>query len=179
MRLFKFDPKVDIVEASGILRVTVRPQPSLALLLFEISIACYLGVETYRNSATISLVFRAFLFFGAVSIAGGLIYQLSGTEIVEFSAHKLRICKEIHGWERKREYGIEDCSKLQWIPGAEDAPDSLQCSVGWRKIKLGKHLSEDQATEIFAALQKSLPEITTRLCSFPSDKGHFITLDLK
>lgn len=179
MRLFNFDPKMDILGSSGVLRVTVRPRPSLALILFEASIACIFATSAYRNWSTIATAFRIVSISAVVSIVGGLIYQLSGLEIIEFSAQKLRICKEIHGWERNREYGIEDCSQLEWMEGEEGRPQSLRCAAGWKKITFGENLSESQAMEIFVALQASLPEVAQKICSFPEGKNHFITLGLK
>ena len=115
---------------------------------------------------------------GFVSAALGLLYQLSGTEVIECDAQKLTVCKEVHGWERKREYRVEDCSELEWTEGTEDKHQGLRCKVGWRTVAFGEHLSENQAIEILTALQRTLPETVQKMCSYPEGKKHFITLGL-
>jgi hypothetical protein len=43
---------------------------------------------------------------------------------------------------------------------------------------VGKDLSEEEATEVLAALQQNLPAVAQKLCSFPDSKDQFITLGL-
>jgi hypothetical protein len=64
------------------------------------------------------------------------------------------------------------------MQAAEDTPQSLQFKNGWRTVKLGENLSENQAIEILTALQNSVPEAGQQLCSYPDGKKHFITLGL-
>ena len=107
-----------------------------------------------------------------------LVYRLSVTQIIEFDALRLTVCKDIHGWERKQEYQVTDCSELEWVPASNGRPAGLQCKVGWRKVLVGKDLSEDEAVEVLVALQANLPGVARKLCSYPNSKDHFITLGL-
>ena len=137
-----------------------------------------IGIMTYRNWGSMSQLFRVLFISGTLSGAAALMFQLSGTEIIEISSEKLTVRKGIHGWERKREYSIKECRELQWMQGAEDTPQSLQFKNAWRTVTLGENLSEDQAIEILTALQQSVPEAAQQLCSYPDGKKHFITLGL-
>ena len=178
MRILNTDPTIEISTNSGILRVTIHPSRSWLLALFEGGVILIFGIMTYRNWGSMSQLFRVLFVSGTLSGAAALVFQLSGTEIIEISSDKLTVRKEIHGWERKREYSIEECRELQWMQGAEDTPQSLQFKNGWRTVTLGENLSENQAMEILTALQQSVPEAAQQLCSYPDGKKHFITLGL-
>jgi len=158
--------------------VTVHPSRSWVLLLFESAVILIFGIMTYRNWGSMSQLFRVLFVWGTLSGAAALVFQFSGTEIIEISSEKLTVWKEIHGWERKREYSVNECRELQWMQGAEGTPQSLQFKNGWRTIMLGENLSENQAIEILTALQQSVPEAAQQLCSYPDGKKHFITLGL-
>jgi hypothetical protein len=95
--------------------------------------------------------------------------------VVEFDATGIRIRKDILGWERMREYRIADCRSLE--PHVKDEGDAygLQCKVGWRTVRFGEYISEDQANEVLAALQRELPEVAAKLEAGPT---HFTTLGL-
>lgn len=160
------------------LRVTVHPSRSWLKLLFEGGVILIFGIMTYRSWGSMSQLFRVLCVSGTLSGAAALIFQLSGTEIIEISSEMLTVRKEIHGWERKREYSVNECRELQWIQGAEDTPQSLQFKNGWRTVTLGENLSENQAIEILTALQQSVPDAAQQLCSYPDGRKHFITLGL-
>jgi len=178
MQILKTDPTIDISTSSGMLRVTVHPSRSWLVVLFESGAILIFGIMTYRYWGSMSQLFRAIFVLGTLSGTGGLIFQLPGTEIIEISSEKLTVRKEIHGWERKREYATKECCELEWMQAAEDTPQSLQFKNGWRTVKLGENLSENQAIEILTALQNSVPEAAQQLCSYPDGKKHFITLGL-
>lgn len=89
----------------------------------------------------------------------------------------LSIRKGIHGWERKREYQINECSNLEWDAGQKGG-SYLTCKVGRWPIKFGNRLSENDANEILSALQRTLPDVAQKLCTYPGGKEHFITLGL-
>jgi hypothetical protein len=88
------------------------------------------------------------------------------------------ICKDIRGWEQMREYEIKECRELEWMEPLEGTPQRLQFKIGWRTITVGKSLTENQAIQIFTALQQTLPNVAQKLCSYPEGKKHFITLGL-
>jgi hypothetical protein len=178
MHILNTDPTIDISTSSGVVRVTVHPSCSWLVALFESSAVLVFGIMTYRYWGSMSQLFRGLFVLGTLSGAGALIFQLSGTEIIEISSGKLTIRKDIHGWERKREYAIKECRELEWMQSAEDTPQSLQFKNGWRTVKLGENLSENQAIEMLTALQNSVPDAAQQLCSYPDGKKHFITLGL-
>ena len=64
-----------------------------------------------------SLLFHVLFIWGIVTAFLALIYQLSVTQVVEFDSQRITVCKEIRGWERKKEYRVEDCSELEWSEG--------------------------------------------------------------
>lgn len=177
MRLLNTDPTIDILTDSGTLRVTVNPARSW-LVVVEIGVVLIFGAVTYRNWDSISQVLRV-LFIGALaSSTAALVFQLSGTEIIEIDAERLVVRKEVHGWERKREYSVKECRESEWMQSAEDTPRRLQCKIGWRTVTFGKDLTENQAIQILTALQQNLPDVARQLCSYPEGKKHFITLGL-
>jgi hypothetical protein len=177
MRLLNTDPTIDISASSGTLRVTVSRR-SWLVVFFEGGVILTLVTMTYRSWASMAHMFRLLFVWGIVSGIAAPIFQLSGTEIIEFDSESMTIRKEIHGWERKREYSVRECSELEWTRGAEDTPQRLQCKIGHRTIGFGENLTEDQAIQVLAALQRSLPEVAHQLCSYPGSKTHFITLGL-
>jgi hypothetical protein len=179
MNILNTDPTIDISTSSGMLRVTVHPSRSWLVVICESVAILIFGIITYRYWGSMSQLFRVLFVSGTLSGAAALIFQLSGTEIIEIGSEKLTVRKEIHGWERKREYSIKECRELEWMQDAEDTPQSLQFKTGrWGRVTLGESLSENQAIEILTALQKSVPEAAQQLCSYPDDKKHFITLGL-
>jgi hypothetical protein len=160
------------------LRVTVHPPRSWLVVLFEGGVILIFGIMTYRNWGSMSQLFRVLFVSAVVSGVVALLFQLSGTEIIEISSDILTVRKEIHGWERKREYSIKECRELEWMQGAEDTPQSLRFKNRWRTVTLGENLSENQAIEILTALQQTVPEAAQQLCSYPDGKQHFVTLGL-
>lgn len=151
---------------------------SWLVAIFEGAVILTFLVMTYRSWPNMSLTFRFLTVWGILSGIAALIFQLSGSEIIEFDAENLTITKEIHGWERKREYKVKECRELEWMQAAEDTPPKMQCKIGHRKIAFGENLTEDQAIQILTALQECLPEVAQQMCSYPGSKSHFITLGL-
>lgn len=178
MRRPNTDPTIQISTSSGILRVTVHPARSWPVVLLGLVVVTTFAFLTYRNWATMSSVFRGVFAFGLISSVAGLIFQFSGIEVIEIDSRTITLRKEVHGWERKREYKIKSCRELEWIQGSEDVPQHLQFKMGWRTITLGKGLTENQAIQILTALQQTLPNVAQQLCSYAESKEHFITLGL-
>src|SRR6266851_4044125 len=100
MRLLNTDSTIDISASSGTLCVTVN-RHSWLVVLFEGGVILTFITMTYKSWASISHLLRLLIVWGIVSGIAGLIFQLSGTEIIEFDSERLTIRKEIHGWERK------------------------------------------------------------------------------
>ncbi len=122
--------------------------------------------------STMLKVFFVWVIGGAVV---AWVYQLSGSEVVEFDAKGIRIRKDVLGWERVREYRIEDCSALEPHVKGEGDEFGLQCKVGWRTVRFAEYVSEDQANEVLSALHRELPDVAGKLEASPT---HFTTLDL-
>ena len=106
--------------------------------------------------------------------------QLSGfTEVIEVDARHLRLRKEIFGWERTREYSIEQCSELKLQDESGDA-HGLQCRLGrWRTIEFGDYLTQQQALDVLSALDDKFPEIAPKLLPSEDITQHFTKLDLR
>jgi hypothetical protein len=178
MRLPNSDPTIEISTGSGVLRVTVRPARSWPVILLELGVLTAFATVISGNWARLSYGFRGVFIFALVSAAAGLLFQFSGTETIEIDTNKIALCKDIHGWERKREYGLNECRELEWTEGTEDTSQRLQFKIGWRTVTFGNNLTENQAIEILTALQQALPNVAQQLCSYPEGKKHFITLGL-
>ena len=122
---------------------------------------------------------RVLLAWGFVSAAAALVYQVSGSETLEFDAQKFSASKRFSVWSRSSEYPIADCTELQWREHrGEGDTDGLQCRIGHRTVKFGSYISEQEAIEILASLQKFLPDVAQQMCSESENKRHFTTLDL-
>jgi hypothetical protein len=92
----------------------------------------------------------------------------------------MTVRKDVIGWERIREYSVDSCSELEWLPASKESHGSgLQCKVGWRAIRFAEYISERQGVEILAALQQYLPDVSRKMGTMPgTGKSDFITLGL-
>lgn len=175
MNLGDSGAKIDIVVASGVLRVNVSPRQHWLWMSCEAALLIVFDKYVLSVWTVMSSVLKALFVF----IAGGAVvawfYQLSGSEVIEFDAKGIRIRKDILGWERTREYRIEDCSRLEPHVKGEGDQYGLQCKVGWRTVRFGEYISENQASEVLAALQRELPDVAGQLEAGPT---HFTTLGL-
>ena len=179
MSFFKRQRAVEIVALSGTLRVTVNPRPAWAPLFIEALVAVFFGVMVFRGWGSMALGYRILLVWAAASAVIAWFYQLSGSEVVEFDARKISISKQIFGWNRTTEYSVNDCRELQWHTQSEGDSYGLQCKVGWRTVKFGEYISEDEAIDVLTALQSNLPEVAQRMGAMPdASKKHFTTLGL-
>jgi hypothetical protein len=170
-------PKIDVVASSGMLRVTIHPRPdwqaAFAALGGDVIFAVVLYQVWSATPLSIRSVWLALLAFILLSS----VYELFGEEIIEFDSQKFTIRKGIRGWERKREYQIDECSNLEWSAGRKGG-SHLTCKVrGW-PITFAKRLSGTDADKIFLALQQTLPDVAQKICASTSNKEHFITLGL-
>jgi hypothetical protein len=174
----KAGTRIRIVSSSGMLRVTIPPRRSWLLILLEIAVFLAGVIWVYGFWTRISPLFHVLFIWGFVSAALALIYQLSVTQVVEFDSQRMTLCKEINGWERKKECKIEECSELEWSEGSEGEREALKCKVGRRTVKVCQDVSEAESIQILTALQRSLPEVAQKVCSYPDFKEHFLTLGL-
>ena len=180
MSMFERESKVEILPVSGTLRVSIQPRPNLVLMLLDVAAGLLFWSVTIKQWATLSLVMRALFIWADLSTIVALLYQLSGSEEVEFDPQNVTIRKNIIGWERTREYPVENCSELEWRASSEESRGSaLQCKVGWRTVRFAEYTSEEQGTQILVALQQALPDVFRKVGAMPGmGKSSFITLGL-
>lgn len=160
MSLFKTKRAVEIVAASGIVRVTFNPRPAWLTLCFGVTAILLLATSAILGGAFLPLWYRVGLTWVIFSVAVAL-YRLSGTQIIEFDANRLAILKRVLGWNRRREYPIDKCSDLQWQ--VQGGRSGLRCTLGSRTINFAYRISEDEASEVFAALKAALPNVAQRM----------------
>ena len=180
MSFFEREAKVEILPISGMLRVSIQPQPNFVLMLLEVAVAILFWTMTVRQWSSMSLLERGFFIWGDVSTVVAFLYQLSGFEQIEFDSRKLTIRKSTVGWERTREYSVDDCTQLEWYQGSSgNLASCLHCKVGWKMVRFAEYVSEKQAAEILSSLQQNLPAVYSRMAVTPGvDKSHFQTLGL-
>jgi hypothetical protein len=175
MKLGVSGAKIDVVVASGVLRLTVNPRQHWLWILSEAVLIVLFSRYAFRDWATMPLMLKVFCVWGIGAAFLAWFYQLSGSEVIEFDATGIRVRKDILGWERMREYRIEECRSLEPHVKGEGDAYGLQCKVGWRTVRFGEYISEDQANEVLSTLQKELPDVAGKLEASPS---HFTTLGL-
>src|SRR5215467_8000808 len=178
MGLFNGETKIEVASSSGMVRVTVWPRPSWLEVLLETAAISVSAAVFYRGGAIMPWPFRVILVWVFIGELLAMFYRFSGTHKIEFDSWRVTVTKEMHGWERRKEYPLEDCSELEWVEGSEGKPSGLKCKVGWKTATVGDHLSEEQALEILTTLQCALPDVAQKLCSYPASKEHVVTLGL-
>lgn len=179
MSLFRRERAIEVEALSGTLRITVAPKPAWMFLLVEGGGILIFSFIASRFWALIPLWNRALLLWGEAGAVVAWFSQLSGSEVVELNEQGLSISKNILGWTRTSEYPLSLCRELEWRKGNGGGDSSgLQCKAGWRTLKFGKYISEDEASEIFSSLRENLPEVVTQLCAMPNGRKQFTTLNL-
>jgi len=172
-------PKVEVRATSGMLCVDIqhRPQP-LAALVTSVGDG-YSAWFLHARWLQLPLIVRIIWIWAMVSSVPLLLYLLFGKEeVVEIDANKLTIRNGFHGWERKREYRIADCSELEWQNGGKGEHPRLECKVARKTIRFGDYMPEAAAVEILTALQRTLPDVAQKICAYPGGKEQFLTLGL-
>ena len=179
MRLPSADPTIEISTSSGMLRVAVHPARLWPIIALELGILTFFAFLVYENWARVSLVLRVVFVLAVLFSAAGLTFRWTGVEFIEIDSDRITLRKDLRGWERKREYKINECRELEWVEGTEDSPQGLQCKVSSRNIAFAAGITETQSIQILTALQQTLPSVAQQLCSYPEGKKHFVTLGLR
>ena len=180
MNFFNEGRKVEISATSGIVRVAIDPRPRSALLWFEAFLLVAVDGAVLRIWSGLSPVYRGLLLWGTAGAVVAWFYQLSGSEVVEFDSKKVTFRINTLGWERTHEFSIAECSQLEWREPTDDDRRALQLKVGRRTVRFGKYLTEKQAIEVLALVQRELPDAAQQLCADPRPgKSHFQTLGLE
>ncbi len=175
-RVFHLTAKIEVTYVSGILRVIVTHQVNFFRLCLDVlGFLWFAWAETnsWNRSTAISKSINALVF---VSAAADLAYQMTGSETLEFSPDGLKVGKKLLGWDWVRNYPIDKCSELSWRPDDKHEGECiLECKAGWRKIRFGKYLNQQQAWEVLAELQRYLPEVAQKMGMSPDDRKSRIT----
>jgi hypothetical protein len=178
MKLFQPTKRTNIVFSSGTLCVSIPPRRSWAWLSIEIVALAAIVITAYVLWPITSSLLHA-LFVGViVTDCLSALYRLSVTQSIQFDSLYIAKCKDFRGWERRSRYKVEDCAELEWSTGTEHSPAGLNCKVRLRTIKLFEDLSETESIEILTALQKYLPEVAQKVCSYPQSREHFLSLNI-
>jgi hypothetical protein len=179
MKLVSSKAEVEIVVASGALRVSICPRPTLGLLLTTAGlIVAFVAISAHSwwQSPTLVRIGEAIAVLGAVV---AWFAQLSGSEEqIEIGQQGIRISRDILGWNSVSEFPIEQCSDLD-VQSDSERSGRLQFRFGkWRTIEFGNHISNEQAEKVLDALADSLPEIARQLLPSLDITKHWTTLDL-
>ena len=180
MPLFAEVANVEIGVASGALRVSVRPRPTLVSLAASAAITvafAAISALTWEKTTLLEHVIEAVGVLGAVV---AWFQQLAGSEEeIEIGERGIRISREIFGWHRISEFPIEQCSDLDLQTNKEDSRQ-LQFRVGkWKTIEFGNYMSKEQAQKVLDTLADSFPEIARKLLPSLDITKHWMTLNLK
>jgi hypothetical protein len=171
-------PKIEVTTHSGTLSVTVRQNTHWLVAVFLIIADLGFAIALYKYWSVLPIIPRVIWLWALIGSVPSMFYHALGEETIEITAQKLSIRKGIHGWERKRDFEINDCRELQWRKGSKNSPRGLECKVSWRSVTFGSGLSEDDAIEIMASLQRTLPDVAQKICALPGPGEHFLTLGL-
>jgi hypothetical protein len=134
--------------SSGMLCVSVHPRRHWLAGLVAIGGDAIFAMLLSHFWSLVPLSIRVIWIVILVSILFSTVYQFFGEEIIEIDSQKLTIRKGIHGWERKREYQIHECSNLEWNADGKGG-SYLTCKVGrWPKT-FGSRLWEMMLAKSF------------------------------
>ena len=164
MSLFDLKAKTDIAFISGFLRITINHSAAPLRLAFDIGVGAWVFWSEFRAWSHLTALNRGIFVLAFLGALADIAYQISGAETIEFGPEGLRIRRNYLGWDVARNYPLDKCSELSWQPDKErEHGFALECKVGWKKVKFGKYLSEAQAWEVLAELQKYLPAVAQKM----------------
>jgi integral membrane protein DUF2244 len=162
---FGLSAEMDIVAASGTMRVTLRSNPRARLIHVAVAVivAVIVGVFMLLGLEAQSARFASFPVFGFVLVT--LWSSLPASETIEIDDQKLVIRREKLGWTRTSEYEIDKCTDFRanerqnWIL----LPTALWCKAGERTINFGQDMSSDQVAQVILELKRNLPHAADQL----------------
>jgi hypothetical protein len=178
MKFLRPQCKVEMLSASGILRVTITPQFNVWVVVELVGFIAFFAI-LWKQSPNFYRENPVFWTLFLLALLRGFWYQVSGSEEIEFSQQRLLLHKDRPLWPLNREYPLAECSGLQTLEPSEDNSDTLSCRVGTTRVTFGANLSSEQADSIIIELQRALPDAADQLLSSPQVFGkHFTTLNL-
>jgi len=177
---FRLSAKMEVAYISGVLRVRVEHGINVVRLLVDAVILAMVVWSEWGSWGRHTLFSKTTFILITIGALTDLVYQLTGSETVEFSPQGLKVQMNYFGWERVREFPIAKCSELSWRPDNDRKDEyALECKIGWRKIPFGKYLNETQAREALSELQRYLPEVAQKMgMSHGQDKSSHTRLQL-
>jgi hypothetical protein len=172
---FTVHANLEMKERSGSVRVTIRNSQTWVAILCETVFFGWLLWTTAQKWEE-SLWARLIAGWGLLTAALALFYFLTGSEVIEFDQDNLTVRRNLLGWQRVSQYPVDECSELTWRDQQEKGEAALECKVGLRTIKFGRHATEEEARNVIALLQKTLPEVAMKMTR--SAEGHYTQLGL-
>ena len=178
MGMFDPEPEVDIACVSGAVRATIRPRPNWFNLLIEAAIVLFFGSDLTQDWHRSSLWYRGVMIWAVIAGILGWLYEFSGSEIINIDAQQITLEKDILFWRRIRQYPTAECSQFEvrYHQGRGDVR-RLQFKKGWRTIRFGGYMTEQQGAELIKVLYDNLSDVARKLGP-SSDSAHFTTLKL-
>jgi hypothetical protein len=176
--------KVEMLSASGVLRVIITPQINVFVVL-EIAVFAAILIGGWREWTKFYVEQPLFsILFGgsfALSLLGAIWYQIAGSEEIEFRQTGVLIRKDRPLRTKQYELSLKECTQLQVHDPGEGESDRLQCLARGERLTLGADLTEDQAINILVELQRALPDAADQLLNLGGADAfgkHFTTLKL-
>ena len=171
--------RVEILSASGMLRVTITPQSKLYLAI-EVAITVAFVMIGWKQWPALFREQPIIFTFVALGILTGLWYQVAGSEEIEFNQERMSIRKNRPLRPRSWECPLKDCALLEIREPGEGESDRLQCKIRGTTVTFGSGLSFEQANNILIELQRALPQAAHQLLAGGTNPfgKHFTTLNL-
>lgn len=150
---------MDIVAASGTLRVTLRPNRRALLIQAAGAaiLAIMMDVPKWAGRGYLAILV-------CVLLLALIFSDVVVSETIEIDDQKLVVRRKNLAWTRTSEYEIDACTDFQaslngeWIRHC-----ALWCKVGGRVISFGRDMSDDQAAQVILELKRNLPRAAHRL----------------
>src|SRR5262245_4074086 len=113
--------RVDILSASGILRVTITPQFNLGVGL-DAALFLVIAVVAWNQWPMQNPGQLVFAIVYTLAILGWFGYQLAGSEEIEFNQQCLSIRRNRPLRSKTVEYPLRDCTRLEiYTPGKNES----------------------------------------------------------
>jgi hypothetical protein len=170
---------VEVATISGVLRVEVHAGINWLSVIFEIVLFGFFVRAIASSWLKLSFFDRIFNAWIVAAGVVGVFHLLRHSELIEFDRENLTIRRTFLGWERTSRYRVDDLSELTWRVQEGENHFALECKAGMRRIQFGQYVTEQQAQEILAALQQSLPDVAQKMgMSSDDQKSHITQLGL-
>ena len=174
--LFRQTAKMEITYISGILHVEIDHDLNFIRLCLDGAIFAWIVWGETSVWSRSSLFSRGVVILVFFTTLGDLVYQVTGSEIIEFSTNGLKRVTTYFGWRTVRDYEISQCGELTWEPRVDQHHDlALECKVGWKRVRFGKYLSETQAQQLLSDLQNYLPDVAAKMGMTKEDRRSSMT----